>query len=298
VASRSRRLLITDLDNTLYDWVTFFARAFDAMVDAMVDLLAVDRGTLLDEFRAVHQRLGDSEHPYAALELPSVRARYPDANQSELALALDEPLHRFNSVRKETLALYPGVEMTLTRLRQAGITIVGHTEAIAPNAYYRLTRLNIAQRFKHLYVLQGQPVNHPRPDRLPLLEPPRGLIRSIPRSERKPNPKLLLDICEREGVPASAAVYVGDSLVRDMSMALDAGVTAVWAKYGTVYDPALWSTLVRVTHWTAEDVEREKALSGRRVEPDLAISSFSELLPLFIDTRAADEVGPPRSQLN
>lgn len=298
MASRNRRLLITDLDNTLYDWVTFFARAFDAMVDSMVDLLSVDRETLLDEFRAVHQRLGDSEHPYAALELPSVRARFPDATQSELALALDEPLHRFNSVRKHTLALYPGVEVTLARLQQAGITIVGHTEAIAPNAYYRLARLNIAHRFKHLYVLQGQPVNHPRPDRIPLLEPPRGLVRSIPRSERKPNPRLLLDICDREGVPASDAVYVGDSLVKDMSMALEAGVKAVWAEYGTRYDSALWATLVRVTHWTAEDVEREKALSGRRVEPNLSISDFSQLLPLFIDSRAADELDPPRSHLN
>lgn len=51
-----RSLLIADLDNTLYDWVTFFARAFSAMVDELETLLTIDRERLLDEFKVVHQR--------------------------------------------------------------------------------------------------------------------------------------------------------------------------------------------------------------------------------------------------
>lgn len=92
----------------------------------------------------------------------------------------------------------------------------------------------------------------------------------MPRTERKPNARLLLDICEREGVQPRDACYVGDSLTRDISMAKRAGVTAVWARYGLSYDPSLWELLVRVTHWTPEDVAREAELNLQvgGVQPD------------------------------
>jgi hypothetical protein len=38
-------------------------------------------------------------------------------------------------------------------------------------------------------------------------------------------------------------------------MAERAGVVSAWAKFGSSYDPKLWSQLVRVTHWTEHDVE-------------------------------------------
>jgi FMN phosphatase YigB (HAD superfamily) len=37
------KLLVTDLDNTLYDWVTFFAQSFDAMVAKLIEMTGIDR---------------------------------------------------------------------------------------------------------------------------------------------------------------------------------------------------------------------------------------------------------------
>jgi hypothetical protein len=54
----SKILLITDLDNTLYDWVSFFTPSFKGMVDELIALLDVREETLLDEFKAVHQHYG------------------------------------------------------------------------------------------------------------------------------------------------------------------------------------------------------------------------------------------------
>ena len=34
-----KKLLITDLDNTLYDWVSFYAQSFSAMFDKLVEIL-------------------------------------------------------------------------------------------------------------------------------------------------------------------------------------------------------------------------------------------------------------------
>lgn len=40
-------------------------------------------------------------------------------------------------------------------------------------------------------------------------------------------------------------------------MARDAGIASVLAEYGTRYDPGLWATLVKITHWTDEDVAQD-----------------------------------------
>lgn len=54
-------LSVTDLDNTLYDWVTFFASSFYAMVSRAAEILGTPVEMLLDECRRVHQCYGDSE---------------------------------------------------------------------------------------------------------------------------------------------------------------------------------------------------------------------------------------------
>jgi len=276
-------LLIADLDNTLYDWVTFFARSFTAMVDALVSELGCDREELLDEFHAVHQRLGNSEQPFAVLELPSIRERFGPLDRLALKEKLDVPLRAFNSERKRTLALYDSVAETLAALQESGVVIVGHTESIKANAHYRLAKLGIADRFRRLYVLDSGYPGHPDPERASELRPPDGFVHVLPRARRKPNPEVLLEICAHEGVAPDDAWYVGDSLTRDISMAKAAGVTAVWARYGTSYDPRLWDILVRVSHWSEEDIRREaelKRLQGE-MRPDFTIDSFADLLPIL-----------------
>src|SRR5215212_7249213 len=118
-------LVITDLDNTLYDWVTYFSPSFSAMVQELADLIDVDEVTLLDEFKAVHQRYGNSEQPFAILELPSVRKAFGEIPRTELVRELERPLTTFNEARTRYLQLYDSVEDTLAELRRRGHVIVG-----------------------------------------------------------------------------------------------------------------------------------------------------------------------------
>jgi phosphoglycolate phosphatase len=278
------RLLITDLDNTLYDWVTFFAKSFRAMLAALADRLGVDESVLTEEFKVVHQRYGTLEAPFAALELPSVVSRFPNRSRSEIARELAVAFDAFNATRREHLMLYPGVLETLRALRARGVVIVAHTEAIAINAYYRVAVLDVALFLRRLYAVEGHIEAHPEPDRpRSVSQPPHDFIRVLPAKERKPNAALLMDICRREGFEPCEACYVGDSIVRDVAMAKAAGVKAVWARFGTQYEKGLWETLVTVTHWTDDDVRREIELRNQyaSVSPDVVIDSFSDLLPLF-----------------
>jgi FMN phosphatase YigB (HAD superfamily) len=278
-----QKLLITDLDNTLYDWVTFFTASFKGMVDELTKMLDVPEEVLLDEFKTVHQRYGNSEQPFAVLELPSLQRKFANLPRQEILSRIDPALHRFNSIRKRTLTLYPGVAETVAEIRNAGVKIIGHTEAVLANSYWRLRTLGIDGDFSRLYTLEGKDAIHIASD-ASWVNPPVGFVTVVPREERKPNPRLLLDICRQEGADPSSAFYVGDSLVRDVSMAKEAGVTAIWARYGGQYDPASWTYLVKVTHWTDEDVDREKNLKAKygNVTPDHVIDTFAELKSIML----------------
>jgi HAD-hyrolase-like len=98
----------------------------------------------------------------------------------------------------------------------------------------------------------------------------------------KPNKDILLSIIDHVGAKVEDCVYVGDSLVKDVAMAKDAGVSDVWAKYGLTQDTDAYQLLREVTHWSAADVEREKKISEREIKPSIELStSYSELLDSF-----------------
>src|SRR5262245_37086316 len=137
------RLLVCDLDNTLYDWVAYFVPAFYAMVGEVVRLTACDRERLLDDFRAVHRAHHDSEHPFALLETPVIREHFGKCTVEEIARELDSAFHAFNSSRKHNLKLYPGVRIALNELLDAGVVLVAHTESKLHAVVDRLTRLDL-----------------------------------------------------------------------------------------------------------------------------------------------------------
>ncbi|MCU0289570.1 MAG: HAD family hydrolase, partial [Acidobacteria bacterium] len=131
-------LLIVDLDNTLYDWISFFVPAFYRMIDVAVEILQVDQEALLTDIQKVHQKYGNSEHPFALLETGVVINRFAGKNRAELAKILDPAFHAFNKKRKELLRLFPGVFETLKFINESGCTVVAHTEADVLNSLFRV----------------------------------------------------------------------------------------------------------------------------------------------------------------
>lgn len=273
------KLLITDLDNTLYDWVTYFARSFRAMLETLESLTGIDSERLKAEFKRVHQRHHNTEHPYASLELPSIWERFETQDRVRLHRELEPAFRTFRRMRQKTLKLYPGVRETLAALSSEGVVLVAHTEASLWNAYYRLSILGIERLFTKIFTIRGTEQEHPvkGKDRSVAIDWDR--VELVPPEERKPNARLLQDICGRIGISPKDAVYVGDSLTRDMMMAVEAGILAAWARYGREYAPEDWALLVEVTHWTKDDVVREESLRARAksVQPDLVLDRFDQL---------------------
>src|SRR5579859_3682228 len=65
--------VITDLDNTLFDWVAIWHHSFKAMLDRLVEDSGIRQDILEGDFKEIFQRHGTSEYAFAIEELPSLR---------------------------------------------------------------------------------------------------------------------------------------------------------------------------------------------------------------------------------
>ena len=122
-------VIITDLDNTIYDWLTAFVPAFYAMVREAAPVIGVEEEELLDDLQAVHRRHGNSEHPFALLETNSVEKKFGHLTKHDVAKILDPAFHAFNRIRKQNLKLYDGVYETFEWLSQIKVPIIAYTDA-------------------------------------------------------------------------------------------------------------------------------------------------------------------------
>lgn len=273
------KLLITDLDNTLYDWVSYFSQSFEALVDSIVEITGIEKSILLRDFKDVHQKYNSSERPFATLEVKAIIDHFGTSDKEILKNKLSPAFQRFSEKRKETLKLYEGVTSTLAKFKSEGVKIVGHTESYEVNSVYRAKKLGLDQYLSHIYTIGSNSSSHPDKSKPMFETSDADWVVKLPEEDRKPNPRLVLDICAREGISPSDAYYIGDSIVKDVSMANAAGINSVWAKYGKDFQSANWKLLVSITHWSDEDVRIEEDLKTMysKEKPLFEISSFSEL---------------------
>lgn len=281
---RQISLIVTDLDNTLFDWVTMWHAAFTAMVSRLETQSGIPREILEAELQIVFQRHGTSEYAFALQELPSLRALHPNEDPT---IVYGDAIQAYRDARTSTLRLYPGVRETLKKLKGTGCLVVAFTESMSFYTMARLRKLGLDGLLDYVYC----PPDHTTPPTLGRRHTKDWYTlqyteqRYIPPGTRKPDPSILLGIIENVATKGQKerTIYIGDSLMKDVKMAQDAGVVDVYAQYGTAVDTEAYEVLRRVTHWTKEDVEREKGiLAGGEVHPTFVLRrSYDEILNLF-----------------
>jgi FMN phosphatase YigB (HAD superfamily) len=268
--SRPRvRLLVTDLDNTLWDWFQAWHVSFSAMLNKLSIISGVPTEKLEQEIRKIHQLRGTTEYTYLINEIPSIQ---PGSPEIDVRRIYKSALVELSSKRGNATKLYPGVRETLMKVRAANVPIVAYTESVAYWTEWRIKRTRLDGVINVLY---SSP-DHDFPagtDIEDLRTHPKehyGLKDTshahVPIGVTKPNALILNQVLSDYRVSRTETAYVGDSLMKDVAMANSVGVWAVHAKYSQAHRREEYDLLRRVSHWTDEDIEREAA-SDRELSP-------------------------------
>jgi len=287
--------LVVDLDNTLFDWVEQWYHSFNAMLEKIQSISGIEREILISEIKAIHEQHGTSEYSFLIEELPCLKAKHPN---KDLKLIYEDAINAYRLERKKYLKLYPGVLPTLSILKSKGVRIVAYTESLGFYSSYRVRTLGLDGLIDTIY----SPKDHDLPNGISV-EQVRSLTSAdyslqatihkfTPKNALKPNSEVLHSILKDLTTSPSECAYVGDSLMKDISMANDVGIYSVHAKYGEAHKTAAYDLLKEVTHWSPTDVKIEETLKPNEVIPTYTLrASFSELLSLFQFVSAEKQSG-------
>jgi FMN phosphatase YigB (HAD superfamily) len=280
-----KSVLITDLDNTLFDWVHLWHSCFSAMLEKIADISGISDDRLKSEIKEVHQKHGTSEYAFLIEELPSLQRKYQN---EDLTKIFAPALAAYREQRRKELRLYPSVAESLLKIKGTGAKIIGYTESMAFYSNYRVRRLGLDGIFDVIFspkdhdLPKGMGVDQLRKYPAARYEFQHTDHQHTPAGELKPNKDILLSIVRHIGAAPEDCVYVGDSLIKDVAMAKDAGVSDAWAKYGQSQTTAGYKLLREVTHWTDADVDRERQVSQREVKPSFELPIFfSDIFDVF-----------------
>lgn len=236
------RLVVTDMDNTLYSWIDYIVPAVEAMVSAIERATQWPRVKVVQALKSVYAKYESNEYPFALQESVIFDA-FPDFGSFD-KLIIEPARMAFSEARKKYLRPYKTVPETLQALRERKIPVVALTDAPRNPAEQRVKRMELDQYLSALYTLPGftfpatqQGEKLVAPDILQ--KEARGEYRAacpvyeLPREAEKPNPEGFLRICKEYGVEPKHCIYVGDSLKKDVGLAQAVGAIDCWAEYGT-----------------------------------------------------------------
>ncbi len=285
------RLVVTDMDNTLYSWIDYIVPAVEAMVDAVQLATGAPRLKVVQSLKAVYTRYESNEYPFA-LQESSLFHEFPEFGSFD-KLVIEPARMAFSAARRKYLRPYKGVVETLAALREKKVIVVALTDAPRNPAEQRVKRMGLDQHLAALYTMPG--FQFPAgPDGEALVAPDilqrheKGEYRAacpaieLPRDWEKPNPAGLRKILSTYGLTPSEVLVVGDSVKKDIAVAREVGCHDAWAEYGTY---------VSLEYRERLDIISSNAITRRHaahvfetgkqaIEPSRALSNFGQVLEL------------------
>lgn len=280
------KVLICDIDNTLYDFVGFFAPSFRAMIHALSRELMVDEEVLIEEYRKIYQDAGSLEYRFSTQKIPFLSSMN-DADERQRLEKLAAIV--FGRVRRKYFKPYSSVEHALESMKQAGIHLVVCTNAPGYLGLRRLYQLGLLKHFEHVFTWtgfsqEGEVEVQKEKSLNNWFSAHGGTVHTFNDDNVKPSPAMFAAVKAIYG-PSAEYYAVGDSIKKDLTpAALEIGATTVWAKYGTLVDAADVATLDKIVPWS--DAQKNLHYDNSSVaDPLFTINRFDEIL---------DVIGVPR----
>ena len=274
-------LLVLDIDNTLFDWLPYYADSNTAVLKTLAELIAVPFPQLVEEFKQLMEHF-DCNNSFVLPQLPSL-AQMPTRPDS--AVIYQQCTAVFLQKANAALTPYPGVETTLSTIKRyrPHIKIVALTDSPALEAVWKITRLGLDPYFDGVYGLSNPPIVPAATvlaEILAACKTYHGTVKRMPPEFEKPSTRGLEMVMHDFGLDSSATdnvVYAGDNLKKDVALGKKAGVLTCWSEFGmSAYSPGLQQTLslspaskIRQNLPNREDM---------RLRPDVTLHKFSDIL--------------------
>lgn len=191
---RRIRAVLFDLDNTLIDFVSAQVGACSAVVSRL------GRGNKLDLLDMFVRSRGQYEsHAIIADYMAKLGTFDPDL--------FFECCEAYDCTKNELTKPYEGIAELLAALKGRGIMLGIVTNARRVNAEIRLERTGLKKYFD-------------------------AIVTADDTERVKPDPHQLLIALGRMGIKPDEALFVGDSIQRDIKAAKKIGMATAYAKYG------------------------------------------------------------------
>lgn len=296
------KLIVTDIDNTVFDWVNYYVTAFSQMLSHVSKEIGVPWDVLAEESKAVFTAQGSIEYPFLVQELSSVNRFYGFDIDSMLEKLVRPARDLFLKAAEPLLKPYPGVADTLERLRREypQTPIVALTDAPRYVAMWKLNKLGLLPYFDAVYGLADPRIPTCEINRRVKVDPDillkhlqrsnfgfGGKIRILPDDYEKPGTRGLKTVLmdydmdePREG--RSKVLWIGDNLRKDVGLGIALGVETAWAEYGTRVSAELLAKLISFS--PTSNVHKNVYLKSGSPDvprPQYVLESFSDLVPML-----------------
>jgi len=292
--SKQPKLIICDLDSTLYSWFEYFSFSTKRSIETAATITGIAYEKLCEEYKQILDIEDCIEHPFIIQQLPSILAHY-DNNIDRVLNECSEPARtQFKLTAYPYLKPYSNVLKTLQKLKAdyPNTKLVILTDAPLQLGIHRLGKLGLLHYFDGVYGLENP--------RIPLVQGNVavtkeilfknldkwkygfiGRLRELPNDYRKPSAKgfknILLDF-NMEHYTKDDIFYVGDNVFKDVKLANDSGVTSFLALYGLKIDPLSLAVLREFSPERFIHKGIDLSQEANYPKPDYILEDFSEIL--------------------
>ncbi len=242
-------VLITDLDNTLYNWDDYFAPSFRAMVHFLSKETGIDEDVIFSDYRYVYREHDSIEFSKSTQELAFLRD-YSSSRREKLAKTAAIV---FGQTGRVYLHPYEGVLETLSWAVRVGIKLICVTNAPLVIAENRLQRLKMSGYFSGLagYLTDWKETEFRGRSKKRIYW---GLQKEELNSKRVAYEKIAGTL----KLSPKSMYIIGDNLEKDVEPAIDLGAIGIWAKYGKECKPKSLETIRKISTLKKGEVNVEK----------------------------------------
>lgn len=268
------KCLITDFDNTLFDWFDNWYQAFNGALEYIYSQVpTLNKEVLLNDIKNIHLKHHTTEYLNVFYEIGKFPKYKNIPNFYEIcsdATVLREEL------KVQNLHLFSNVLDTFKILKEHSYKLIIFTESEAFSTAKRVKELNLDEIIDYIY---APPAKNFGDINLQTTQ----LISFDKQAHYKPEKKNLEKIINDLHLKRENCYYLGDSLIKDIKMAQNAKIIDFYAKYGENYkNRPEYELLKKVTFWTEALVKEEEKIDVENIKPTYILeNSISEILDIL-----------------